>query len=1195
MLFVTAQASAEASALSIAQCKMLPDGQSTDTGPVVVTAVLPTCYYVEQKDRACGIRVLASGSLLQVGSWVTLSGVMATTSDRERCIINPVSTPRPDLTGAVSPLRLNGRDLGGGDWYYQPGTGAGQKGVAGSSSLNNIGLLVRLYGEVKEIEQANPPTWFTIDDGSGSVKVEAPAGVSISSSWKHAIVTGICSCEPAAIGARPVLLVRDVSDIVTEDGNLTAVAIARPGHAAPMQAVSFDGLLSTCSAVSSIATYEWDFDYDGHAFDADATGPTPSFTYTSFGLRTVALRATTGGAFPSSAVATTNVFVDAGNLPPIADPGGPYVQGENEMITLNTGDYCLDPNQPAGDRIVSYEWDLNNDGIFGEAVGQSPSFTWAQLAATGPYWGTRNIGLRVTDMFGASAHSTTTLSRCPNDPVAAFLASKTTVPVGQPVVVDGGASYHPRPDRQIVSYEWDFDYDLADFQANDAGVIITYTPTAMGTRNIALRVTDNSTPPRTSIVYHAISATITNRSPVAVPGGPYVINQGEKLFLYADGSYDPDVAFGDRITSYEWDLNDDGVYDITDAVPVQALTFTQLQAYGLGNGTRKIRLRATDTFGASGTATAQLTIYANQPTASFTEKPWIVNPGYAITFDGSSSSQDRPDRRIVSYEWDFDYNGTFGLDATGAIVTHSYAATGAHIVALRVTDDNTPARTNITTRSVSIVTGNMPPFPNPGGPYTIDTGSALYLDGSGSFDPNDTIVSYSWDINDDRTFGDATGAKPTISWAQLVGFGLHVGTNTISLKVTDSLGSSKLQSTEVNIYNNQPTASLAVSPGTTVGGGQQLSFDGGASTAGRPDRHIVSYEWDFDYNLSTFNPSATGATATKTYPSIGSHRAALRVTDDNSPARTSIVWTLVNIEARSAPVAVVRGPIYIDKGYDWLQLDGTGSYDPDAAYGDSITSYSWDINGDGVFGDVTGVSPSLTWAQIESLLSAAGLASTGRFTIALRVTDTTGRQHVAQTSMTIREDRPFARIRSLVTNAGQGQPITFDGSLSYHGLPQQHRIVRYEWDFDYRNWFECDAVGATTTYAYSMFGTYTVALRVIDDDFIPKSDITTFTLNVDQGMLDPVAHPGGPYTVASGSSLTLNGSQSRDPHHPTLSSLKWDLNGDGVFTDAIGTSPTLTWAQLSGLGLGVGSHTIWLEVKSAFGRTNRSYTRLDIK
>ena len=72
----------------------------------------------------------------------------------------------------------------------------------------------------------------------------------------------------------------------------------------------------------------------------------------------------------------------------------------------------------------------------------------------------------------------------------------------------------------------------------------------------------------------------------------------------------------------------------------------------------------------------------------------------------------------------------------------------------------------------------------------------------------------------------------------------------------------------------------------------------------------------------------------------------------------------------------------------------------------------------------------------------------------------------------------------------------------------------------------------------------------------------------------PVANPGGPYSIAEGSSLLLNGSGSYDPDPLDILTYSWDVNGDGVFGDAIGVSPTLTWAQLQAIGINDGPRTV---------------------
>jgi len=86
------------------------------------------------------------------------------------------------------------------------------------------------------------------------------------------------------------------------------------------------------------------------------------------------------------------------NAIPIADANGPYSGIVGEPITFDgTGSYDLDGT------IVSYEWDLDGDGEFDDALGANPTKTWNT-----PYSG--DISLRVTDNEGATDVDTTTLT-----------------------------------------------------------------------------------------------------------------------------------------------------------------------------------------------------------------------------------------------------------------------------------------------------------------------------------------------------------------------------------------------------------------------------------------------------------------------------------------------------------------------------------------------------------------------------------------------------------------------------------------------------------------------------------------------------------------------------------------------------------------------------------------------------------------
>lgn len=89
------------------------------------------------------------------------------------------------------------------------------------------------------------------------------------------------------------------------------------------------------------------------------------------------------------------------------------------------------------------------------------------------------------------------------------------------------------------------------------------------------------------------------------------------------------------------------------------------------------------------------------PIALITAIPTSGEAPLLVNFDGTQSSD--PDGTIVSFQWDFDGNGT--IDATGATQSHSYEASGLFKAVLIVTDNSgliDKATVVINTRRASI-------------------------------------------------------------------------------------------------------------------------------------------------------------------------------------------------------------------------------------------------------------------------------------------------------------------------------------------------------------------------------------------------------------------------------------------------------------------------------------------------------------
>jgi len=145
----------------------------------------------------------------------------------------------------------------------------------------------------------------------------------------------------------------------------------------------------------------------------------------------------------------------------------------------------------------------------------------------------------------------------------------------------------------------------------------------------------------------------------------------------------------------------------------------------------------------------------------------------------------------VSIEWDFDGDGVFG-DASGATVSFDsavFGSVGSNTVSVRVTDDEGDSVTESTTVGVKVA-----PTVDIGGPYVVDDGDAVGLMATGS-DADGGSVSIEWDFDGDGVFDDASGA--TVSFDSAV-FG-SVGSNTVSVRVTDDEGETVTDSATVNI------------------------------------------------------------------------------------------------------------------------------------------------------------------------------------------------------------------------------------------------------------------------------------------------------------------------------------------------------------------------------------------------------------
>ena len=180
------------------------------------------------------------------------------------------------------------------------------------------------------------------------------------------------------------------------------------------------------------------------------------------------------------------------------------------------------------------------------------------------------------------------------------------------------------------------------------------------------------------------------------------------------------------------------------------------------------------------------------------------------------------------------------------------------------------------------------------------------------------------------------------------------------------------------------------------------------------------------------------------------------------------------------PIVDLAGPLTLIEPGNPMTFDATATIDPD---GDPLT-YSWDVNGDGVFGDgnFTGPNPTFTAAQLLAL----GIGdATESFTVTVKVDD--GRHTAtASTTLSVTLKLPNPQVNSPVITPNPvdvGEPVTV---LIEAQDPTGHPLTyTYDWGDG--------TINSSNVHTYETPGVYTINVTVSNGS---TSTTSQFTLEV---------------------------------------------------------------------------------------------------
>ena len=330
-----------------------------------------------------------------------------------------------------------------------------------------------------------------------------------------------------------------------------------------------------------------------------------------------------------------------------------------------------------------------------------------------------------------------------------------------------------------------------------------------------------------------------NQPPIAeftwTPTNP---KTGETITFDASSSYDPDGY----ITSYEWDWDNDGIYETTGVTATHSWSV---------DGNYQVTLRVTDDKGATDTIIKTVSIENRAPSAGFSFSPSNPEPEETISFSNSCSDLDGS---ITSYSWSFGD----GESSTAPNPTHSYSNSGTYTVSLTVVDDD--GASNSASRTINV---NIPPTADftysPTHPTDLET--VTFTDSSSDTDGD--IASYEWDFGDGNTSNDQ---NPTHEYADN-------GTYTVKLIVKDDDGATDTKSKDIIVRNVKPTANFTYTPKSPVKVDTTLTFIDNSTD---PDGNVVNWTWEFGDGTIVYENQTN-----HTYSKAGTYDVILTVTDDD--------------------------------------------------------------------------------------------------------------------------------------------------------------------------------------------------------------------------------------------------------------------------------------------------------------------------
>jgi hypothetical protein len=661
-----------------------------------------------------------------------------------------------------------------------------------------------------------------------------------------------------------------------------------------------------------------------------------------------------------------------------------------------------------------------------------------------------------------------------------------------------------------------------------------------------------------------------NTPPTADAGPDQTVDVGETVALNGGASSDPDVG---QTLTYLWSQTSGPAVTLTGA-DTATPGFVAPAVPPETTATVELSLVVSDGFASSAADVVQVFVEGgpNQPPVADAGPDQVVTSAANVSLDGSASAD--PDvGQVLTYLWTQTAGPTVTL--TGAdTATPGFAAPTLNVgdadVELEFSLIVNDSLQDSLADTVTITVGpppNTPPDADPGSDQTVSSGATVTLDGSGSSDPDaGQTLGYDWEqvAGTPVTLSDPSAAMPQFT-APTLPIGASAAVLQFVVQVGDGIDTSTSAAVSITVTappNTPPTADAGADQ--SVASGAVVALDGTGSSDPDPGQ-TLSFAWTQTAGPAVaFDDAAAEPTFAAPVLAFGQPPVqlvfALQAYDGFDVSAADSVTVTVLPPGNTPPVAEAGADQSVPHD-STVTLDGSGSSDADAA---SVLGYSW--------AQTAGPAVTLTDATLAQATFSGPVLAVGGTPVVLTFELTVSDGIASDTdSVTVTvnppPNTPPTADAGIDQSVAAGAQATLDGSLSVPNDGGQ--VLTYQWE-------QISGPTATLTGAATVSPTVTTAI-------IPPGPnvVLTFQLTVSDGFdtdadtveleliaptnVDPTADAGPDQTVASGDTVTLDGSASSSNNDDQDLTYLW-LQTSGPLVDLFDiatTAPTFTAPPLN--------------------------------